>query len=157
MEFSYWEKEFLLPHSDIIIVGAGIVGLTTAIYTSQKFPNKNVRILEKGAFNNGASTRNAGFACFGSPTELLSDLKNMGESQTKELLAKRYYGLKRLQYLVSPSFMEYQACGGVEVFCYRDGFQTSIPKKSDIEILNNLIEEAIGEKQAMVESTTLLA
>ena len=72
---SYWEKKYWFPHYDFIVVGSGIVGLCCALGIKEKYPNANVCIVERGAIPNGASTKNAGFACFGTVGELLDDLK----------------------------------------------------------------------------------
>jgi len=39
-------------------------------------------ILERGPFSSGASTKNAGFACFSSLTEVLDDIKIVGKEKT---------------------------------------------------------------------------
>ena len=74
MKWSYWERETWFKDLDLAVIGSGIVGLTTAIYYKQKHPDKKVVVLEKGSLPKGASTKNAGFACFGSVSEILSDL-----------------------------------------------------------------------------------
>ena len=43
-------------------------------------PKSKVLILERGIFPNGASTKNAGFATFGSLSEIISDNKNQEQS-----------------------------------------------------------------------------
>ena len=62
---SFWEKNSLTEY-DYIIIGGGIVGMSTAAEIKEKAPNASVLILEKGTFPQGASSKNAGFACFGS-------------------------------------------------------------------------------------------
>lgn len=56
---SYWEKKNLIQY-DLILVGAGFVGLSTAIHYKEKHPGRSVLVLERGVFPSGASTRNAG-------------------------------------------------------------------------------------------------
>ncbi|MEP2296615.1 FAD-dependent oxidoreductase, partial [Algoriphagus sp.] len=68
--FSYWEKTHFFKY-DLIVVGAGFVGLSTAIHYQVANPEATVLVLERGVFPSGASTKNAGFACFGSLTEIL--------------------------------------------------------------------------------------
>ena len=77
---SYWEQKNYLDY-DLVVVGAGIVGLSTAIRYKEKFPQRSVLVMERGVFPTGASIRNAGFACFGSVTEILDDLKYMTPEQ----------------------------------------------------------------------------
>ena len=76
MNLSYWELKTWLNNVDYTIVGSGIVGLSTALHLKKKIPNAKIVILEKGLFPQGASTKNAGFACFGSLSEILQDLES---------------------------------------------------------------------------------
>ncbi|WP_297335122.1 FAD-dependent oxidoreductase [Algoriphagus sp.] len=94
--FSYWEKKNFLKY-DVLVVGAGFVGLSTAIHFSRKHPKSKILILEQGVFPSGASTKNAGFACFGSLTELLDDFWHMTSEEVLELVNKRYQGLQKIR------------------------------------------------------------
>jgi hypothetical protein len=58
-------------------------GLWTAISIKEKYPEKSVLIIERNAVPMGASTRNAGFACFGSLTEVIADSEKMGWKNTR--------------------------------------------------------------------------
>ena len=89
MELSYWEYKTWLSNIDFTIVGSGIVGLNTALQLKNRFPKAKILILEKGVLPQGASTKNAGFACFGSISELSSDLHSMSEKELVNLVAKR--------------------------------------------------------------------
>ena len=75
---SYWEQQSFTAY-DHIVVGAGIVGLSTAIELRGHYPSARILVLERGLLPSGASSRNAGFACMGSVTELLDDLELMSE------------------------------------------------------------------------------
>ena len=70
--FSYWEKTELL-HYDLIVLGGGITGIFCALHFRKYNPSASIAILERGLFSSGASTKNAGFACFGSLSELVED------------------------------------------------------------------------------------
>jgi len=83
---SFWESDLLEVQPDLTIIGAGLVGLSAALKIKTLQPDWNVLVLEKTALPTGASTRNAGFACFGSPTELLSDLQSMSETEVWNLV-----------------------------------------------------------------------
>ena len=61
---SFWEKQSFLEY-DYILIGSGLVGLSAASCIKEKHPDKSVLVLERGIFPSGASTKNAGFACFG--------------------------------------------------------------------------------------------
>ncbi|MEO1217195.1 MAG: FAD-binding oxidoreductase, partial [Bacteroidota bacterium] len=75
---SFWEATSLMKY-DYIIVGGGIVGLSTAAELLERNSDLRVLVLERGLFPSGASTKNAGFACFGSVSELWQDLNLIGE------------------------------------------------------------------------------
>ena len=117
---SFWEKEVFLKDIDLIIIGSGIVGLTAAIEFNKLHPTKKIVILERGSFPAGASSKNAGFACFGSLTELASDIKIMGENDVYDLVEQRWRGLSVLKGLVGTEPIEYQNLGGYELFTNHD-------------------------------------
>lgn len=112
--FSYWEKTSFFAHQNIIIVGSGFVGLWSAIELRKKFPAHKITILERGILPTGASTKNAGFACFGSPTELLKDATQLGEDTMWQLVDKRYNGLRKIHNTFSYSTIDYENSYGYE-------------------------------------------
>ena len=111
---SYWEQKSFLNY-DVIIVGAGITGLSSAISLLEKRPNLNILVLEKSLFPSGASTKNAGFACFGSLTELLSDIEIMGKEESFDLVRKRWAGLQKLRSRFTDEELGYEPLGGYEL------------------------------------------
>ena len=56
-------------------------------------PSASVAILERGLFSSGASTKNAGFACFGSLSELIEDESELGEEKLLSIIKMRLDGL----------------------------------------------------------------
>jgi glycine/D-amino acid oxidase-like deaminating enzyme len=119
-QLSYWERTTYFEGIDLLIVGAGIVGLSTAIAVKKKYPQWKIVIVERGYLPSGASTKNAGFACFGSPSELFEDLKTIPENQVWETFNARYSGLKTLFELVDPLKIEYNACGSYDLLRTND-------------------------------------
>lgn len=113
---SYWERETFFRHLDVAIIGSGIVGLSAAIHLKTLRPNWQIAVLERGVLPFGASTRNAGFACFGSVTELLDDLQQTPEEEVWALVERRWRGLQRLRERVGEERMLYQQLGGYELF-----------------------------------------
>ena len=113
---SYWEKTAFFDQVDVAIIGSGLVGLNAAIRLKEVGPNLNVVILERGALPIGASTRNAGFACFGSVTELLADYQTSGADAVWNLVEQRWKGLERLRNRVGDQALQYKAYGGYELF-----------------------------------------
>src|SRR5262249_36537378 len=116
MQLSYWEKKSYFTDVDFCIIGSGIVGLNAALYLRKKFPKRNILVSERGFLTYGASTRNAGFACFGSVSELLDDLKNSSENEVFTLVKKRWDGLKRLRSNLGDKSIAYEEYGGYEIF-----------------------------------------
>jgi len=88
MNLSYWEHKTWLSHVNYTIVGSGIVGLNCALQLKLQFPKAKILILERGILPQGASTKNAGFACFGSLSEILDDLKTHSEDEVIKLVQK---------------------------------------------------------------------
>ena len=114
-DLSIWELESFFAPADIIIAGSGFVGLWSAYYLKKKAPKLSITILERGLIPTGASTRNAGFACFGSLTELIADGKKMGEDKMLELVEMRHKGLRRIGKLFSDKEIDFQQHGGYEL------------------------------------------
>ncbi len=112
---SVWEKESFFAPADIVIAGSGLVGLWSAYYLKKSAPHLSITIVERGIIPTGASTRNAGFACFGSLTELVADAQKMGEDHMLELVEMRYKGLKRIARLFSEKDTGFERYGGYEL------------------------------------------
>ena len=141
---SYWEIESFFKNIDVAIIGSGIVGLNAAIRLKELSPTLKVVVLEKGSLPIGASTRNAGFACFGSMTELLDDLEKHSEDEVFSLVEKRWKGLLRLRKRIGDKNLKYQEWGGYELFRPEDenDFQQCIDK---IDFFNHKIKNIIGK------------
>ncbi|WP_417369488.1 NAD(P)/FAD-dependent oxidoreductase [Gelidibacter japonicus] len=120
MILSYWEIKSYLSNIDYTIVGSGIVGLNCALQLRERFPKAAIVILERGILPQGASTKNAGFACFGSLSEILDDLKTHSEDEVVQLIEKRRKGLLLLRKTLSDKAIDYQQHGGYELFDHND-------------------------------------
>lgn len=114
--FSYWEMTEHLSAIDLLIVGGGIVGLSTAIHSKNLAPKANVTILERGPMPSGASTKNAGFACFGSLSELLDDLEKQSQKEVFSRVENRIEGLRLLRSMLGDDAIGFEPCGGFELF-----------------------------------------
>ena len=113
---SYWEQETFFKDIDTLIIGSGIVGLNAAIRLRALKPKHRIVILERGPLPIGASTRNAGFACFGSLSELLDDASHRSQDEVLALVEERYRGLSRLRELLGETAIDYRPYGGFELF-----------------------------------------
>ncbi len=112
---SIWEAETFYRNRDIIIIGSGFTGLWTALSIKEKHPRKSVLVIERNAVPLGASTRNAGFACFGSLTEIIADSEKMGWEKTLELVQLRFDGLKKIQHYFPASEIDFEMCCCYEI------------------------------------------
>ena len=120
--YSFWEKNRELFTGDILIVGGGLVGLSIGIAIQKQKKQLKQRLLKICIVDQlptgqaGASTRNAGFACFGSPTEILDDLTREGENQTVNRISNRISGLSTWKNWIPSNKIEWNDCSGYEVF-----------------------------------------
>ena len=115
-DISIWEEETFFSDQQIVIIGGGFLGLWSALELKLKDPKAAITILERGIIPMGASTRNAGFACFGSPTEMLLDSKLMGDDKMWQTVEMRYKGISKIRRLFNDDVIAYDACGGYECF-----------------------------------------
>ena len=120
MNLSFWEQKNWFSNIDYTIVGSGIVGLNCALQMRERFPMAKILILEKGMLPEGASTKNAGFACFGSISEIIDDLKTHTEQEVIDLVQKRKDGLQLLRKIVGDQNLDYKPFGGYELFLKKD-------------------------------------
>lgn len=123
--YSLWEKQsFLTP--DVIIVGAGITGLSAAATLKEQSPQLKVTVLERGVLPSGASTKNAGFACFGSVTELMNDVNTLGADGMLGLVEKRWDGLQKTCQRLGRQMIDIQIKGGYELIFNHANIQEQI-------------------------------
>ncbi len=142
MSFSYWEKTSFIHDYDFCIVGSGIVGLFTALELRKLKPQAQIIVLERGILPSGASTKNAGFACFGSISELIEQKKQSNEETIKILAAKRWKGLQKMIATLGQKNIAYEGLGGHEIFTEADEllYQECL---EHIPYFNNLLKEDI--------------
>lgn len=144
MNLSYWEIKAWLSNIDFTIVGSGIVGLNCALQLKHRFPSAKILILEKGMLPQGASTKNAGFACFGSLSELIADLQTHAEDEVYKLVKKRIDGLHLLRKTLGDTNIDYQQHGGYELFTSSELLERCQTKKDSINaLLNPLFKENV--------------
>jgi glycine/D-amino acid oxidase-like deaminating enzyme len=116
MNLSYWELKNWFTNIDYTIVGSGIVGLHAALRLRERFSESKILVLEKGILPQGASTKNAGFACFGSLSEIIDDLKWHSEQEVIDLIQKRWNGLQLLRKRLGDQTLDFKPYGGYELF-----------------------------------------
>ena len=146
-KLSFWERSIYTDGIDFTIVGAGIVGMSTALHLRKAHPKAKIILVERGYLPTGASTKNAGFACFGSPTELKDDLAKMDEHSVWETVAMRLHGLRELFSLVNAAKVQYEACGSWDII--REDEESLSP--DFLDYLNEKLLEITSEKLVFTE------
>lgn len=143
---SYWESQYFLQDIDFLIVGAGIVGSSTAYHLSLTHPNAKIVILDKAILSDAASFKNAGFACFGSPSELLDDLTHIPSSQVWQTVERRWKGLLALQNWLGKENIDLQTHGSWDLFKQNES-EKSEQIADSLDDLNRSMYAVTGEKE----------
>ena len=145
MNFSFWEHDTWIRDIDIAIIGSGIVGLSCALSLRDRFPHKKIVVFEKGMLPSGASTKNAGFACFGSISEIMDDLKSHSEEEVITLVKERLNGLSLLRQQLGDEAIDLQYHGGYELFTQEDAalYEHCM---DNVTYVNDLLSEAFSDE-----------
>lgn len=136
---SIWEKNHWI-NFDLIVIGGGIVGLSTAISWKEKYPKNEVLVLERSSLPTGASTRNAGFACFGSLSELLLDIEKIGQENCRLLVQRRWQGLQKLRNRLGDQNIDLQLKGGYELLR-----EDELHHLEQLDKLNSLLQDLFDQ------------
>ena len=112
--YSYWQKDVFAEY-DAVVVGAGITGLSAACRLLAAEPKHKVAVVERLPAPGGASIRNAGFACFGSLTELLAGRQTMNADDWQNLASERWQGIRALREQFSDEEIDFREEGGWEL------------------------------------------
>ena len=139
MHTSFWEQDAMLD-ADFVVIGGGIIGLQTAIELRERAPAASVVLLERGLLPSGASSRNAGFACFGSLTEILGDIEALGEAAALGIVERRWRGLNRLRRRLDDAALGFECFGGSELLR-----QDDLPALEHMDELNRKLQPMFGQ------------
>jgi gamma-glutamylputrescine oxidase len=138
---SYWERSVLLRPFDFAILGAGLIGKQAAIRIKTKYPGARVALVDRSPVTYGASTRNAGFACFGSVSEILDDFTRSPQDEVLNLLEKRYRGINELVGSFGAEAIGYRPTGSHEVFTERTELEKA---REHLDGINILLRDKLG-------------
>ncbi len=144
-DLSYWEKDTYFNNVDYLIIGAGIVGFSTSLEIKKKHPKAKILIIERGFLPTGASSKNAGFSCFGSATELVDDLSHISEDEVWKTVEMRWQGLQNLQSIIGRENLDLQINGSWDLITENERIinQETVEK---LTYLNEKIEGITKEK-----------
>ena len=146
--FSFWERKAWLNDLDALVVGTGVVGTNAALRLREQHPHWRIAMVERSTFGS-STTRNAGFACFGSPSELLDDLNSLGAEAMTDLVRLRWEGLKLLREMWGDGPLGYRPCGAVEAFTDPKLYQSCLDM---LPILNDQLRLVFGKDAFHVEA-----
>ena len=131
------------------------MGLWTAYELKKKNPYLKITILERNTIPLGASTRNAGFACFGSPTEIIHDIAHMGLETTLEVVKMRYLGIEKIKAHFGMGQMEFDPCGGYE--CINKDYAHFDQLDEKLAELNEHLKDLTDQDQTFVRRDAAIA
>lgn len=90
MSVSYWldqSAKIAVKNKDVVIVGAGLAGLSTAYWLSKEDPTLKIVVIDRAGLGAGASGRNAGFVTCGSVEHFNRLCEKHGEKTAQEMWA----------------------------------------------------------------------
>jgi glycine/D-amino acid oxidase-like deaminating enzyme len=106
----------------------------------EKRPGAKVVVLERGSLPTGASTKNAGFACFGSLSELVVDRSQLPDDQVCDLVSARWMGLQKLRKRLGDAALRYEGCGGYELMTSAESHYLE-----QLDSVNDLLQPLFGQ------------
>ena len=84
--------------ADVVIIGGGYTGLSAAYHIRQKFPDKQIVLLEGACCGYGASGRNGGFCI---ATDLIREYDGVEPGRRQATLDVSFYGLNFIKRMIS--------------------------------------------------------
>jgi len=89
--------------ADVVIVGGGYTGLSSAFHIKEKFPEKHIVLLEGACCGYGASGRNGGFCI---ATDLINGAGEVDSEELQKNLEVSFYGLNFIKRMISDHGVE---------------------------------------------------
>jgi gamma-glutamylputrescine oxidase len=101
-------------------------------------------VLERGFLPSGASTKNAGFACFGTISEQMAYLDRSSEEEVLRMVDYKWRGLQRLRENLGDENIGFYQYGGYELFRNTE-IEVATACFDRLTYFNNLLKQAIGQ------------
>lgn len=113
-------------------------------------------VIEAGFLPAGASTKNAGFACFGSVSEIIEEIRTDGEDRFLEQAELRWKGLGKLRSNLGDVAIDFHQHSGYEIFKDSE-FELAQRCVSGLEYLNKILAPVIGKTDIYSVSNAKIA
>jgi len=143
--FSFWEKQQYLGKYDVIIIGSGFTGLSAGITLLKSKPVLRVAIIESATIGTLASSRNAGFMCYGSPSELGIDLEKHTSASMLQMIRAKQKGMKLLLQFAGKRNIQFKKVTAYEIL--QKNTPATYTANAHFNKLNELFKEALGIPQ----------
>ena len=147
MSVSYWQDTGQAKSKtivDVVIVGAGLAGLSTAYWIHKLEPTWSIAIVDKGRLGSGASSRNAGFITCGSTEHFSRMTSAYGENKAEEIWKFTEYNHELMVEEFGKTSLE-QRCE-----YRRFGSWTLAATEPEIEVIKSTVD-TLGNKGVNVE------
>lgn len=125
--------------ADVVVIGGGIIGVSAAIDIVERKPATTVMLLERDIVPSGASSRNAGFACVGSASEIFHDVNLLGSDAALDIIEQRRSGLALLRQRLGDDGLAMESNGAHELFMEHH------PALDAIDHLNDLLRPLFND------------
>jgi hypothetical protein len=156
MSTSFWldrTSQTAKQNYDVVIVGAGITGLSTAYWLEKEDPALKIAVIEKNRVAFGASGRNAGFITCGSVEHFNRMISKHGLNQALEIWKFSETNLRLLEQEIienQGSKIQFEKKGAFSLAAQDNEF-TELKKVSEImtslKIPNEVLESSDVEKR----------
>ena len=137
MSVSYWQDTGGIRRHvpvDVVIVGAGLAGLSTAYWLHKLEPTWDIAIVDKGTMGSGASGRNAGFITCGSTEHFSRMTSAYGANKAEEIWKFTEYNHKLMIDTFGPETLK------KECEWKQEGSWTLAATNSEIEVIGNTVQ-----------------
>lgn len=110
-----------------------------------------VAIIESATIGTLASSRNAGFMCYGSPSELGADLGNHNAASMLATIRAKHKGMKLLLQFAGKRNIQFKKVAAYEIL--NNNAPATTTALAQLDALNKLFQEAIGIPQYFTPTT----